>query len=243
MSQADFLLHQYEVSPFAAKVRRAMHYKKIPFQVHNYAITDAGKIRKTVSESGKTPVLAHAGELIIDSTTILRYLEQVCPEPALLPDDPALIAQIHFMEDWADESLFFYDLVMRGWPNNIDWLANDVTSHDSAMLRGLMKKLVPSFVRKTGTAQGIGRKDKDTICSEVDAHFAALEALLQQSDFLVGNALSLADISVAAMCTVIERAEEAKALMSQREQLMSWRERVDALTFPEGTAPEARATT
>ena len=116
------LLHQYEVSPFAAKVRRALRYKGIPFEVKNYAVADASKIRKTISPSGKIPVLDHDGQRIVDSTTILRYLEQAFPTPPLLPSQPALRAQAHIVEDWADESLFFYDLSMRGWSNNIDWL-------------------------------------------------------------------------------------------------------------------------
>ena len=55
---ATLLLHQYEVSPFAAKVRRALRYKGLDFEVRNYRVVDAGKIRKTISPTGKTPVIA-----------------------------------------------------------------------------------------------------------------------------------------------------------------------------------------
>lgn len=240
------LLHQYQVSPFAAKVRRALRYKGIPFEVKNYAVADAGKIRKTISPTGKTPVLEGlAGEqgLVVDSTRILRQLEQHFPQPPILPASPALRARAHIIEDWADESLFFYDLAMRGWPNNIDWLKRDVLSHDSGALRWLMDKLMPGFVRKTGQAQGIGRKDRDTICEEVAAHFDAIVDLLGESDWLVGEHLTVADIAVASMCTVIERAEEAAAMMAERPVLLAWRERVDNATFPEGTSPEDRAIT
>ena len=134
---AALLLHQYEVSPFAAKVRRALRYKGIPFEVKNYAVADAGKIRKTISPTGKTPVLEGETGLVVDSSRILRYLEENFPHPSILPGSPALRAQAHIIEDWADESLFFYDLAMRGWPNNIDWLKRDVLSHDSGVARWL----------------------------------------------------------------------------------------------------------
>ncbi len=239
---ADLLLHQYEVSPFAAKVRRALRYKGLSFEVRNYRVVDAGKIRKSISPTGKTPVLEDDTGLVVDSTAILRHLEQRFPSPPILPADPALCAQAHIIEDWADESLFFYDLAMRGWPNNIDWLKRDVLSHDSGFMRWLLYRLLDGFVRKTGQAQGIGRKDPQTICTEVAAHFDAVVALLGDRDWLVGDHLSVADIGVASMCTVIERAEEAAALMRERPVLQAWRERVDAATFAPGTEPEARAT-
>ncbi len=237
----DLLLHQYQVSPYAAKVRRALHCKGIDFDVHDYAVADAGKIRKTISPTGKLPMLEHGAEKIVDSTRILRYLEQAFPERPLLPPSAALCAQIHIIEDWADESLFFADLAMRGWPNNIEWLKRDVLSHDSGLSRWLMERVIPRFVKKTGEIQGAGRKSRDDLCKDVDAHFQAIVDMLDGGDWLVGEALSIADISVAAMCTVIERAEEAAQMMARRPRLLAWRERVDALTFPAGTLPEDRA--
>ena len=117
----------------------------------------------------------------MDSTRILRHLEERFPHPPILPASPDLRARAHIIEDWADESLFFYDLAMRGWPNNIDWLKRDVLSHDSGALRWLMDKLIPGFVRKTGQAQGIGRKDRDTVCEEVAVHFDAIVDLLARA--------------------------------------------------------------
>ena len=40
------VIHQYQVSPFAAKVRRVMYYKGIDFDVVNYGLSGAGKIKK-----------------------------------------------------------------------------------------------------------------------------------------------------------------------------------------------------
>lgn len=236
-------LHQFQVSPFAAKVRRAMRYKGLEFEPVDYAVAEAGKIRRTVSPSGKTPVLEHDGELIVDSTTILRYLDEKFPAPPILPADPALRAQAHIIEDWADESFFQYDLVMRSWPNNVGWLLDDVLSHDSGMARWFFRKVLPGALSKGTKAQGLGRKDAATICREVEAHFDALVDMLGDREWLVGDQLSVADIAVASMCTVIERAEEAAAMMDKRPSVLAWRERVDTATMPPGTAPGDRAIT
>ena len=138
-----------------------------------------------------------------------------CEKP-ILPAEPALRAQAHIIEDWADESFFQYDLTMRSWPNNVGWLLDDVLSHDSGAARWFFAKVLPGALRKGTRAQGLGRKDPATICVEVEAHFDALVDMLGGNDWLLGQALSVADIAVVSMCTVIERAEEAAAMMEQR---------------------------
>ena len=240
---AGLLLHQFQVSPFAAKVRRALYFKGLEFEVVNYAAADVGRIRRTISPSGKTPVLEHDGNRIVDSTAILRHLEREFPAPPLLPEDPAQRAQVHILEDWADESLFFYDLVMRSWPNNVGWLLEDVLSHDRGVKRWLLSRLLPGALRKGTAAQGLGRKDPATICAEVRDHFDALVALLGEREWLVGEQISLADIAVASMCTVIDRAEEAAAMLRDRTSLMAWLERVNGVTLPPGTSPADAAIT
>jgi glutathione S-transferase len=242
MSTTTLLLHQYEVSPFAAKVRRALRYKGIPFTVRNYAVAEAGRIRRTISPTGKTPVLDHNGRLIVDSTAILRYLDAHFDGPALLPVEPRLRARAHIIEDWADESLFFYDLTVRSWPNNIDWLTRDVLSHDRGFGRWLLARLMPRIIAKMSGPQGIGRKDPKTVCAELADNLDALANTIDDAGWLVGDELSVADIAVASMCTVLDRAEEARAMMQDRPVILAWRGRVDAATFAPGTAPEAMAT-
>jgi glutathione S-transferase len=105
-----------------------------------------------------------------------------------------------------------------------------------------MAAAMPAAVQQIGAVQGIGRKDRDTLCREAAAQFDALEALLARGDYLVGEALSVADIGVAAMCTVLEYAAEAAELMRARPRLMAWRDRIDAATFPPGIPAVERAT-
>ena len=75
----------------------------------------------------------------------------------------------------------------------------------------------------------------------MERHFDAIVALLEGGDFLVGDRISIADIAVVSMCTVLERAAEAREMMAARPTLQAWRERVDRLTLPAGTQPSDRA--
>lgn len=240
MESEQLILHQYQASPFSAKVRRTLYFKGIDFQVQNYGISGAGKIRK-LNPTGKAPVLQHGQQLIPDSTDIIRYLEQLSPDRPVIPADPGLRAAAHIIEDWADESLYFYDLTMRSWPNNLGLLADDLLQEDSGLMKRLFRPLIGKAIVKQASAQGVGRKDKSVVCREASAHFTAIDAMLGEADWLVGDTLSVADVAVASMCAVLERAEEAREMMNALAVLTAWRERVDALTLPANTPPEQRA--
>lgn len=234
------ILHQYQVSPFSAKVRRCLYHKGVEFEVVNYGLAGMGKIKK-LNPRAKAPVLEHGGRFIPDSTDIIRHLESVYPEKPLIPSDDHEFALAHILEDWADESLYFYDLTMRSWPNNAGLLTEDLLLEDRGLARLFFRPLIPKLIAKQASGQGIGRKDRAAVCAEVKEHFNALNSIISDQDWLVGDGLSIADIAVASMCTVLERAEEAREAMSALPDLMAWRERVDAATLPPDTPADQRA--
>ena len=239
MSQQTMILHQYQVSPFAAKVRRVCYYKNLPFETHNFGLTKLSQVKK-ISPSGKLPALEVGGRVIVDSTDIVAFLEELGGE-SVFPSDPARRALAHIIEDWADESLYFYDIAMRTWPHNVDWLAEDLTLEESGLLKSIFRRLIPGAILKQARGQGIARKSQAEVCRDVERHFDAIVALLADGEFLLGSSLSIADIAVACMCTVMERAQEGREMMAARPTLEAWRERVDTLTLPQATATVDKA--
>jgi glutathione S-transferase len=235
------VLHQYQVSPFAAKVRRCLHFKGIAFEVINYGLTGVGKVRK-LGPAGKAPVLEHNGRLIADSSDIVRHIEESFPDkPTLYPEEAHQGALAHLFEDWADESLYYYDLTMRSWPVNARWLADDLVIEDSGAMKFLLHFLAPKIIRKQARNQGTGRKTYEAVCADAARHFEAINTLVSDKAWLVGDSPSIADIAVASMLTVLERATEARNLMATQPALLNWQQRVDALTLPEGTPDSDRA--
>lgn len=239
-SAQTLVVHQYQVSPFAAKVRRCLYYKGIPFDVVNYGLTDVGKVRK-LSTAGKAPVLEHDGRMIADSSDIILHLEQCFPERPLLPSDAADKALAHVFEDWADESLYYYDLTMRSWPNNADWLSHDLVLEDAGVMKRLFHYLAPKIIAKQARDQGTGRKSHDSVCEDVGRHFDAIDKLVTVGNWLVGDTVGIADISVVSMLTVLDRAEESRDMMAKLPALSEWRARVDAATLPAGTPDTDKA--
>jgi glutathione S-transferase len=66
-----------------------------------------------VSGQGLVPVIDDGGEIVADSTAILRHLEERYPDPPLFPRDPARRAELDVFLEWFNE-------VWKGPPNAIE---------------------------------------------------------------------------------------------------------------------------
>ncbi|MDU6102403.1 MAG: glutathione S-transferase family protein, partial [Acinetobacter sp.] len=110
---SNIILHQWEISPFCQKISRVLKFKGIPFDTVNYNGILGAKV-PLLSKVGKVPVIDHNGQRIQDSTRIARYLDEAFPDtPRLYPEDPNQKALAELWEDWADESLYFYEVYLR----------------------------------------------------------------------------------------------------------------------------------
>jgi glutathione S-transferase len=105
-------LFRFAASPFRDKVRRVLRYKSVPFEIVEWPLLEVGDIAKK-NPAGKLPILEIDGVTIPDSTTIALEVEKRFPTPTLVPADAADRARVLALEDWADESLYFYEMASR----------------------------------------------------------------------------------------------------------------------------------
>jgi glutathione S-transferase len=85
--QGLHLVH-YQGSACSQKVRIFMNLKKVDWQSHHLDLSAHQNYEPWflgVNPRGLVPVLVHDGAVHIESNDILAYLEQVLPEPALIP--------------------------------------------------------------------------------------------------------------------------------------------------------------
>ena len=71
-----------------------------------------------VSGQGLVPVIVDEGEVVVDSTEIMRHLERRYPDPPLFPSDPARLAEMDVFLAWFNE-------VWKAAPNNIEALLEE----------------------------------------------------------------------------------------------------------------------
>ena len=93
------VLYSYYRSSSAYRVRIALYYKKIKFEYKAvHLLKDGGEQFqegfKKMSPLSQAPCLKHEDKVLTQSLPILLYLEELKPEPALLPQDSFKKAEI-----------------------------------------------------------------------------------------------------------------------------------------------------
>ena len=223
-------LYQFRISPFCDKVRRALKLKGIGWTLVEVPVVPPGKFRH-ISPTNKFPAVDFGDRIIVDSTDIIAHLDTIAPEPRLIPDDPRARGEALILEDWADESLYFFDLTMRNWPKNRQSFLDDLLHAETGLKRRILERLVPGALRKVAMAQGLARKTEAQVVADLARHYDGLAAKLDGRDWLVGNSISIADLAVRSMVNVLDRTIEGKALAEARPALAAWGARVDAATL------------
>jgi glutathione S-transferase len=225
------VLHQLDISPFCDKVRRVLHVKGLDYTVRDVPVGSLSKLKR-MARPGKVPILEIDGRFIHDSSDICRMLEGLTPEPRLIPTDPSQRALVDILEDWADESLYFFEMTMRfTWLHDRSRWVTEILKHDNAVMRVLGRPVVPYLTRKAGMEQGLARRDEAAILRELHRHVSALAALLDGGPgYLVGDRLTLADISVVAQLECVAGSTQGLALLREFSQVMRWIERIERET-------------
>jgi glutathione S-transferase len=108
------VLRVYRI-PFSTNVERvslALAHKGLDVEWIDVDPADRSPVER-VSGQSLVPVLVDDGRVVFDSTVILRYLEDLRPEPALFPGDEARLAELEVFLDW-------FNRVWKRPPNEIE---------------------------------------------------------------------------------------------------------------------------
>jgi glutathione S-transferase len=210
------ILHQWEISPFCGKVRKILKAKGIAYSVVNYNGLRALQAAR-LTPVGKLPVLDYDGERVQDSSSIALFIEQKHPGKSLYPEDPVDRARCRIWEDWADESLYWYEIYFRF----MDPLAASravvlLCEGRPAWERWLVSLVLRREMTRKLRHQGLGRMSRQRVEGNFFGHLVALDTLLMGRNWLVGDHISIADISVAAQL------DEMIRTSSLREHILAY---------------------
>jgi glutathione S-transferase len=101
-------LYWHPFSVFPRRVRIALREKGIPCEevevdLPGGALRSVGFLR--LNPFGQVPVLEDGDVVVAESVAILEYLEDLYPDPALLPRDPAARAKVRELMLWSGDHL------------------------------------------------------------------------------------------------------------------------------------------
>jgi glutathione S-transferase len=207
------VLYHLRISHYNEKVRWALDYKSVPHERRTPPpmLHMAWAYRYS---RGKTfPVLVMNGIGIGDSTRIIEALEREYPDPPLYPADPAERRRALELEDHFDEELGPY--IRR-------WLFHEALEHmepaefiDGAVqgapqaVTTVMKATAPVGSRLLRLRYGINEEKAQVARHKTEAALDRVEAELQPSGYLVGDAFSVADLTAASLLFPLVRPPEA----------------------------------
>jgi glutathione S-transferase len=141
------VLRVYRI-PFSTNVERvslALAHKSLDVEWEDVDPADRSPV-EDVSGQPLVPVLVHDGRVVADSTVILRYLEELQPEPLLFPADEARRAELDVFLDW-------FNRVWKRPPNEID-AERAKADPDQARIDELGRELTGSLELFEGLLEG-----------------------------------------------------------------------------------------
>jgi len=101
----DFILHQYDSSPFAYKARLCFGFKKLAWRCVTIPLVMPKPLLMPLTGGyRRTPVMQIGADIYLDSSLIAAELERRHPNPSFYPAGGEAMAQI--MTAWADQNLF-----------------------------------------------------------------------------------------------------------------------------------------
>lgn len=100
--------------PFAHRTRLVLMEKKIPYELTEIDLNDKPGWFLALSPYEKVPVLRHGDLVVFESAIVNEYLEEVFPDPPLMPQSPAARAQVRMWVDFANNRFIppIYRLLM-----------------------------------------------------------------------------------------------------------------------------------
>lgn len=226
-------LYQFEISPFCDKVRRILNLKRVPYRIEEVPPSKTLSVVRKLNPAGKLPFILDDGKVVADSTDIAWYLDERHPQPRLIPEDPRQRALCHVLEDWADESLYFYEMRLRfTLPHNARRFIPELVKYERSLVQKIAPLAMPIVLRRTVASQGVGKKPLDVVLRDVERHLDAIEGLLGTADWLLGERITLADISVFAQLFCIRASDEGGRMVAARPAVAAWMARVEGTTGP-----------
>lgn len=164
-------LYHVPLSPFCRKVRLVLAEKKMDVELIEERYWEQSTEFLRRNPAGKVPILRHEGALLTESTPICEYIEELNPEPSLIPKDAKARYEMRRLVSWFDDKFH-----------------HEVTSN--LLYERLNKKV-----------SGQGFPDSKNIkegARKIKYHLDYMAWLLEHRRWLAGDTMTLADFAAAA---------------------------------------------
>lgn len=188
MNKDEIILHQYGVSPYSEKARKALAFKRMPWRsVEIPPVMPKPELMPLTGGYRKTPVLQIGCDIYCDTKLIGRVLDHVQPQRPLVPTGMEATAQM--VDRWVERFLFFPVVALFFQPQGLAAFAQSAPP-------GLLDTFLKDRAAMLAKGGNLTQPDLAAARAELPGVFASLEAQLTDRPFLYGEQPTLMDFSV-----------------------------------------------
>jgi glutathione S-transferase len=219
-------LYHNNISVCAQKVRVVLAEKNLPWTNHHLSLARGEHLTtefKKMNPRGVVPVLVHDGHAIVESSVICTYLDEVFPNPPLMPRDPLERATMRLWCKLPDDVLH----AACGTVSFAISFGPQLKRHAGAGLEERLMKMPDSARRERLRAlieKGIDTPFFRDHIKVFDKTFGEIETQLSKTKWLASDMFTLADVEIMPYVERIDRLGLA-GMLEGRPRLEDWYKR------------------
>jgi glutathione S-transferase len=193
-----FKLYNAPQSTCSQRVRFVFNGKKIPFDEVKLNLLEGDQLRPDylkLNPNGVVPTLDHDGDIVIDSTVITEYLDEVVPQASFTPESPVARARMRALMHFIDE---MPAAAVRVPTFNLAFLPTfQKMSRENFVAMTESKPLRREFMMTMGQT-GFPQAEMDAARARLRRTYERMDAEIAKSGgpWLLGKNISLADVAV-----------------------------------------------
>src|SRR6478609_1738991 len=199
---SEFIVHSVPGSPFGRTVLAVLEEKSATYRLQALApqsLKSSEHLRQHAF--GRVPVLEHDDFILYETQAIIRYLDRILPEPRLTPESPRAAARMDQLMNINDWYLF----------------------HGVANVIVFQRVIRPMILKEPADVSAI-----EQAMPRAHQVYNELGRLLGSKPFFAGEAVSLADLALAAQMDFFRGIPEWTPLVGSHRNLQDWLERMNA---------------
>jgi glutathione S-transferase len=193
-----YKLYSAPQSTCSQRVRFVFNSKGLPFDIVEINLSAGDQLRPDylkLNPNGVVPTLDHDGQIIIDSTVITEYLDEIEPGKSFTPEDPVRRARMRTLMHYIDE---MPAAAVRVPTFNLCYVPGfRKMSREDFIALAESKPLRREFMLAMGQT-GFPQSEMDSALGRLRRSYERMEAEIEASGgpWLLGKDITLADVAV-----------------------------------------------
>lgn len=220
MSRPTVRLYTQSLNPFAEKVAAALALKRIPFE--RIVSDEPEDLQRWSPIARMLPVLEIDGRRKSDSQKIVRWLDELYPEPPLYSRDPRVAEAQLNLAKWSDNSFAWY---WNRWRTARYPQPGDESPIEDSLVARIKEKIGRTFGHTPRSRADLRELE---IIDELQDRMDDLVGFLRDRPFFHADEPSIADLSVYSMLLILREGPipDCAEAIAERPTLAAFLDRI-----------------